>query len=235
MPKAIFFLLLTLLAAASGMAGTRAAALRRPVVKNRGTSGMTPSTVRIAPSLIDAINEARSMKTKSTTRAAFVDAAKRDQSSEIGAADRLAECISRSNSRGEADECELKWQEEVAMMEADGWGMWAVCLSHAAVQGADGRPCVGNGDGGNAKGTCAGHGMSVFFFACEWCTVVLCRVVRGSRGHSLFYCSCQHITQTRHNDLARVRYITVQSSSSPIALFSHPASSVIASPNKQHP
>ena len=50
-------------------------------------------------------------------------AAKRDQSSEIGAADRLAECISRSNSRGEADECELKWQEEVAMMEADGWGM----------------------------------------------------------------------------------------------------------------
>ena len=123
MPKAIFLLLLTLLAAASGMAGTRAAALRRPVVKNRGTSGMTPSTVRIAPSLIDAINEARSMKTKSTTRAAFVDAAKRDQSSEIGAADRLAECISRSNSRGEADECELKWQEEVAMMEADGWGM----------------------------------------------------------------------------------------------------------------
>ena len=49
MPKAISFLLLTLLAAASGMAGTRAAALRRPVVKNRGTSGMTPSTVRIAP------------------------------------------------------------------------------------------------------------------------------------------------------------------------------------------
>ena len=38
----------------------------------------------------------------------------------------------------------------------------AVGLSHAAVQGADGRPCAGNG--GNAKGTCAGHGCRCFSF-----------------------------------------------------------------------
>ena len=112
----------------------------------------------------------------------------------------------------------------------------AVCLSHAAVQGRTAVPAWAMAMAVMPKehvldmGFSFLHANGVLSFS-----VVLFGSSGLARAQPFLLFMSTHFTQTRHNDLARVRYITVQSSSSPIALFSHPASSVIASPNKQHP